>query len=255
MVASIDLNADVGEGFGPWSSGDDESLFSSVTSVNIACGFHGGDPRTMDQAVSLAVRSGAAIGAHPGYWDLRGFGRREMAAAPDEVENDVLYQVGALAAFARSRGASLVHVKPHGALYNQAARDAVLAAAIARGVKRADDRLILVGLASSAVMRRAAEEAGLRFAGEAFADRVYEADGSLRSRGQSETLLSDPAAAARQAVRLAREGRVTAHDGEEVALRAETLCVHGDTPGAPVIARAVRAALEAAGFAVRPLAH
>jgi UPF0271 protein len=255
MVASIDLNADVGEGFGPWSPGDEESLFSSVTSVNIACGFHAGDPRTMDEAVSLAVRSGAAIGAHPGYWDLRGFGRREMAAAPGEIENDVLYQVGALAAFARSHGRSLVHVKPHGALYNQAARDAALAGAIARGVKRADGHLILVGLASSEIMRRAAEEAGLRFAGEAFADRAYEADGSLRSRGKPGAVLSDPAAAAGQAVRLAREGRVVSHDGHDVALRADTLCVHGDTPEAPAIARAVRAALEGAGVAVRPLRH
>ncbi|MFI5184484.1 MAG: LamB/YcsF family protein [Vicinamibacteria bacterium] len=255
-MISIDLNADVGEGFGPWSLGDDdESLFSTVTSVNIACGFHAGDPRVMDRAVSRAVRSGAAIGAHPGYWDLRGFGRREMKAEPGEVENDVLYQVGALAAFARSHGVRLVHVKPHGALYSQAARDAVLAGAIARGVRRADERLFLVGLASSEVMRRAAEDAGLRFAGEAFADRSYEADGALRSRGEAGAVLSDPEAAARQAVRLAREGRVTTHDGREVALRAETLCIHGDTPGAAMIARAVRDALEAAGVALRPLTH
>jgi UPF0271 protein len=166
-----------------------------------------------------------------------------MAADPEEIENDVLYQVGALAAIARSHGASLVHVKPHGALYNQAARDAALAGAIARGVIRADARLVLVGLASSEVMRRAAEEVGLRFAGEAFADRAYEADGSLRPRGRTGAVLSDPAAAARQAVRLAREGS------------AETLCVHGDTPGAPAIARAVRTALEGSGFAVRPLTH
>jgi UPF0271 protein len=255
MVASIDLNADVGEGFGRWSLGDEESLFSTATSVNVACGFHAGDPRVMDRAVSLAVRSGTAIGAHPGYWDLRGFGRREMTAEPDEVENDVLYQVGALAAFARSHGVSLVHVKPHGALYNQGARDAALAGAIARGVKRADEGLVLVGLASSAVMRRAAEDAGLRFAGEAFADRAYEADGSLVSRRETGAVLSEPAAAARQAVRLAREGRVTAHDGQDVVLQAETLCIHGDTPGAATIARAVRAALESAGVAVRPLAH
>ncbi len=255
MVASIDLNADVGEGFGRWSLGDEDSLFSTATSVNVACGFHAGDPRVMDRAVSLAVRSGTAIGAHPGYWDLRGFGRREMTAEPDEVENDVLYQVGALAAFARSHGVSLVHVKPHGALYNQGARDAALAGAIARGVKRADEGLVLVGLASSAVMRRAAEDAGLRFAGEAFADRAYEADGSLVSRRETGAVLSEPAAAARQAVRLAREGRVTAHDGQDVVLQAETLCIHGDTPGAATIARAVRAALESAGVAVRPLAH
>jgi 5-oxoprolinase (ATP-hydrolysing) subunit A len=255
MGTAVDLNVDAGEGFGPWSFGDEAGLFASVTSVNVACGFHAGDPRVMDRTVVQAVGAGAALGAHPGYWDLRGFGRREMAVDPVEVENDVLYQVGALAAFARSHGATLAHVKPHGALYTQAARDEALARAVARGVRRADASLVLVGLASSTVMRRAAEEAGLRFAGEAFADRAYEADGSLRSRRAKEAVLSDPQAAAQQAVRIAREGIAVTPEGEEVAVRAETLCLHGDTPGATVLARAVRTALEAAGIAVRSLAR
>lgn len=255
MSAAIDLNVDVGEGFGRWSFGDEASLIRCVTSVNVACGFHAGDPRIIDRTVALAAGAGAAIGAHPGYWDLRGFGRREMPADPEEVENDILYQVGALAAFARSHGAALVHVKPHGALYNQAARDEALAGAVARGVRRADETLVLVGLASSTVMRRAAAEAGLRFAGEAFADRAYEADGSLRSRRGAGSVVSDPQAAARQAVRIARDGIIVTDEGREVAVDAETLCLHGDTPGAASLARAVRTALESAGVTMRPLAR
>jgi len=255
MGGAIDLNADVGEGFGPWPAGEDAALLASVTSVNVACGFHAGDPRVMDRTVSLAVAVGVALGAHPGYWDLRGFGRREMAADPEEVENDVLYQIGALAAFARSHGAAVVHVKPHGALYNQAARDETLARAVARGVRRAGEGLVLVGLATSSVMREAAAAAGLRFAGEAFADRAYEPDGSLRSRRAPGAVLTDPDAAARQAVGLARDGIVVAHGGREIAVRADTLCLHGDTPGALTLARTVRAALDAAGVAVRPLAR
>jgi 5-oxoprolinase (ATP-hydrolysing) subunit A len=255
MGAALDLNVDAGEGFGPWSFEDEAGLFASVTSVNVACGFHAGDPRVMDRTVARAVAAGAAIGAHPGHWDLRGFGRREIAADPEEVETDVLYQVGALAAFARSHGTALVHVKPHGALYHQAARDETLARAVARGVRRADATLVLVGLASSSVMRRAAAEAGLRFAGEAFADRAYEADGSLRSRRAKDAIVSDPRAAAEQAVRIAHDGIVVTSEGREIAVHAETLCLHGDTPGATILARAVRTALESAGVAVRPLAR
>jgi UPF0271 protein len=214
-----------------------------VTSVNVACGFHAGDPRVMEATVSQAARAGVAVGAHPGYYDLRGFGRREMAADPAEVEADVLYQVGALAAFARAHGTPLTHVKPHGALYNQSARDPALALAIARAVARFDRSLVLVGLASSTVAREAAREAGLAFAGEAFADRRTEPDGSLVPRSVKGAVIEDPEAAGTQAVRLAREGR------------ADTLCVHGDTPGAAALAQAVRAALEAAGFSVRAFAR
>jgi UPF0271 protein len=253
MPRSIDLNADVGEGFGSWTMGDDAPLLSVVTSANVACGFHAGDPQVMDRTVALAARTGVALGAHPGYPDLRGFGRLEIAADPDAVENDVLYQVGALAAFARSHGTRLAHVKPHGALYNQSARDPDLARAVARAVRRAGPELTLVGLATSEPLRRAAESEGLRFAGEAFADRVYLADGSLRSRRLSGAVITDPEAAAAQAVRIARDGVVVAAGGVEVDLDAETLCLHGDTPGAFAIARAVRRALEVAGVAVSPL--
>jgi len=250
---TIDLNADVGEGFGAWTMGDDRPLFEMVTSVNVACGFHAGDPRLMDATVSAAAKAGLAVGAHPGYRDLQGFGRRDLGADPADVEADVVYQVGALAAFARAHGTPLTHVKPHGALYNRAARDPALAGAVARGVRRAGPGLILVGLASSGAMRTAAEAEGLRFAAEAFADRVYGADGSLRSRSLTGSLIADPSVAASQAVRIARDGTVTAVDGTDVVLRADTLCVHGDTPGALEIARAVRAALEAEGIALRAL--
>src|SRR6266540_3984533 len=180
VAGRIDVNADLGESFGAWTMGADEELLGLVSSANVACGFHAGDPVVMDLTVARAVQAGVALGAHPSHFDLRGFGRREIAASPHEVEADVIYQVGALAAFARSHGARLIHVKPHGALYNQAAVDQALAGAIARATARVDRELVLVGLASSATMRRAAEEAGLPYAAEAFADRAYEPDGSLR---------------------------------------------------------------------------
>jgi 5-oxoprolinase (ATP-hydrolysing) subunit A len=250
----VDLNADLGEGFGAYALGDDAALLAVVSSANVACGFHGGDPRVMDRTVALAVRQGVAVGAHPGHFDLRGFGRRAIPAPPDEIETDVLYQVGALSAFARAHGTALVHVKPHGALYNQAAADPAVARAVARGVARAGRGLVLVGLAGSAPMREAAEAEGLRFAAEAFADRRYEADGSLRSRRHADAVLHDPAAAAAQAVAIVREGTVLGAGGQAVRVRADTLCVHGDTPGAAAVARAVREALERAGVTVGALA-
>ena len=239
----IDLNADVGEGFGAWTMGQDADLLALVTSVNVACGFHAGDPLVMDRTVAAAARAGVALGAHPGYPDLRGFGRRPMSASPEEVETDVLYQVGALLGFARAHGARLVHVKPHGALYNQAALDEELARAVARGTARAGRHLILVGLAGSAAMRRAAEAEGLRFAAEA-----------LRSRRLPGAVITDAEAAARQAVSIARDGRVRSAEGADVRVEADTLCLHGDTPGAVANARAVGQALRAAGIALKPLA-
>jgi UPF0271 protein len=252
-VARIDLNADVGEGFGAWTMGADAELLALVTSANVACGFHAGDPAVMDRTVGLAVRAGVAVGAHPGHPDLRGFGRRAVQAAPDDVEKDVMYQVGALQAFARAHGTRLVHVKPHGALYNQAAEDDVIARAIARGVARAGRELILVGMASTEPMRRAAQAEGLRFAAEAFADRRYTPAGTLQSRREPGSVLSDSAEAAAQAVKIATEGRVTATDGSEIALQADTLCLHGDNPAAVAHAAAVRRALELAGVSVQAL--
>ena len=248
----IDLNADVGESFGAWRMGADEELIPLVSSVNVACGFHAGDPLVIERTVALAARSGAAIGAHPGYPDLAGFGRREFDMAPDELEAAVLYQVAAVAGFVRAAGSELSHVKPHGALYNRAARDALVAGAVARAVRRFSAELVLVGLAGSQLLDAGRAE-GLSVAGEAFADRAYESDGSLRSRRLPGAVLADPDAAAGQALRIVREGRVSSFHGTEVEVRAETLCIHGDTPDAVAYARAVRRCLEEAGVRIAPL--
>ena len=255
MVAarvSIDLNADVGESLGPWPMGADEQLIPLVSSVNIACGFHAGDPATIQRTVALAVASGAAIGAHPGYPDLVGFGRRDMEMAADDLEAAIVYQVGAVAAFARAAGAELRHVKAHGALYNRAARDRSVAETIARAVRRCGSELVVVGLAGSALLD-AGQAAGLAVAAEGFPDRAYEPDGSLRSRRLPGAVLADSAAVARRAVMMARDGAVLAVDGSSVRLEVDTLCLHGDTPGAAEHAAAVRAALEATGIAVASL--
>jgi UPF0271 protein len=254
LTDSIDLNCDMGESFGPWPMGADAAILPYITSANIACGFHAGDPRGMAQTVTLAARHGVAVGAHPGYPDLAGFGRRALEMQADELEAALLYQIGALAAIAAAQGQRLAHVKPHGALYNRAAADPAVAAPVVRAVALATRQgpLIFVGLAGSPILD-AARAAGLPVAAEAFADRAYEADGRLRARALPGAVLTDPAAAAAQAVRIVREGRVLAHDGTPVPVQASTLCIHGDTPGAPAIAQAVRAALEAAGIAVRSL--
>jgi UPF0271 protein len=247
----MDLNADLGESYGHWTLGDDERLVPYLSSANLACGFHAGDFRVMEATVALCARSGVAVGAQPGYPDLQGFGRRPMPFTPDEVESLVRYQIGALEGFCRNAGVELRHVKPHGALYNQAAADPLLAAAIARATARFSRDLLLFGLASSEPMASAAADAGLRFVPEAFADRRYLADGSLQPRSEPGSVLTDAAAAAAQAVSIAA-GSVTAADGSRVGLRAESICCHGDTPGAVGIAAGVRAALEGAGVAIGP---
>jgi UPF0271 protein len=248
----IDLNSDLGESFGPWPMGQDADLMASISSANIACGFHAGDPGTMRATVALAKASDVAIGAHPGFPDLVGFGRREMAATPREVEDFVLYQVAALAGIAAAQGVRLQHVKAHGALYNLACRDRPLADAIARAVAAIDRSLILFGLPNSELVR-AGERAGLTVAAEAFADRAYEADGSLASRQKAGSVIHDPAAVVARAITMVRERRVVAIDGSEIALEADTICLHGDTAGAADLARAVRAGLEAAGIEVHSL--
>ncbi|MBW3612987.1 MAG: LamB/YcsF family protein [Chloroflexi bacterium] len=249
----MDLNADLGESFGHWTLGDDEALVAHLTSANVACGFHAGDFRVMDATVALCQRAGVAVGAQPGYPDLLGFGRRPLPFEPDEVTAMVRYQVGALEAFCRAHGVEMQHVKPHGALYSQAAADPALANAIARAVAGFSEGLALFGLASSEPMASAAADAGLRFVPEAFADRRYLADGSLQPRSEGGSLLTDPAEAAAQAVAIAIAGSVTAEDGARVELRAESICCHGDTPGAVEIAAAVRHALDAAGVRVTPV--
>lgn len=249
----IDLNSDLGESFGPWPMGQDASLMSSITSANIACGFHAGDPSVMRQTVALAKQHGVAIGAHPGFPDLVGFGRREMHATPREVEDFVLYQVSALAGIAAAEGLRLQHVKAHGALYIQACRDRSLADAIAKAVASFDRRLILLGLPDSELLR-AGEAAGLRVAAEVFADRAYEPDGTLASRRKPGAVIHDPDAVVERAVRMVREGEVIATDSSAVRLTAHTICLHGDTPGAGELARRVRVGLESAGIRVAQLA-
>jgi UPF0271 protein len=246
----MDLNADLGESFGAWTLGDDERLVEHITSANLACGFHAGDFRVMEATVALCRGAGVAVGAQPGYPDLLGFGRRPLPFSPDEVESLVRYQIGALEAFCRAAGVEMQHVKPHGALYNQAAADPLLATAIARAVARFSRDLALYGLASSAPMASAAADAGLRFVPEAFADRRYLPDGSLQPRSEPGSLITDADGAAAQARLIAVDGVVEAVDGSRVAITAESICCHGDTPGAVKIAAAVRRGLEASGVTV-----
>lgn len=245
----IDLNCDMGESFGAWTMGQDEAVLPFVTSANVACGFHAGDPRVMLATVRAAVRHGVRVGAHVSLPDLQGFGRREMKVTPDEAHAFTLYQLGALDGVARACGVKLAHVKPHGALYNMAARDAALSSAIAAAVAAFDRALVLFGLAGGALVA-AGRAAGLRVAEEAFADRSYEPDGQLTPRGIPGAVLSDPAAAAAQAVALATRGEVVARGGGLLRLRADTICVHGDRPDAAAFARALREALSTAGLRV-----
>lgn len=249
----IDLNADAGESFGAWRLGNDAELLPQLSSVNLACGFHAGDPLTMHRSVALALGHGVAVGAHPGFRDRVGFGRRELAASPDEVYADVLYQIGALAAFLRPFGRTLHHVKPHGALYLKMVRDAPTAEAVARAVRDVDPALPLVGLAGpgGAMLVDVAERSGVRVVLEAFPDRGYTADGRLAPRSEPGALVTDPDKVTARALRMARDGEVETLSGKRLPLEAQTLCLHGDAPHAPAAARAVRQALEAAGIAVR----
>ena len=250
----IDLNSDLGESFGLWPMGQDAALMASITSASIACGFHAGDPGAMRETVALAKVHGVAVGAHPGFPDLVGFGRREMTATPQEVEDLVVYQVAALAGLAATQGVPLQHVKAHGALYNMACRDRALADAIARAVAMIDRRLILFGLPGSELLR-AGEAAGLPVAAEVFADRAYERDGSLASRSKPGSVIDNTDAVVARAVRMVRDRDVVALDGSSISLEARTICLHGDTPDAAGLARAVRAGLEAAGIEVEALSR
>jgi 5-oxoprolinase (ATP-hydrolysing) subunit A len=246
----MDLNADLGESFGRWSLGNDVEVMKSITSANVACGYHAGDPGIMRETIRMAHDAGVAVGAHPGLPDLVGFGRRNMAATPREVEDFVLYQVGALAAIAAAEGVRLRHVKPHGALYNMAIRDRALSDAIAAAIASFDDSLILFALPGTELLR-AGEARGLQVAGEGFADRAYEPDGSLTPRSRPGAVIHDMEEAIRRAVRMARDGVVRAVNGSDVPMRVETICTHGDTPGSSELTRQLRAALEAAGLEVK----
>ena len=249
----IDLNCDMGESFGAYTIGADAEVMASISSANVACGYHGGDPAVMRRTVRLAREAGVAVGAHPGFQDLAGFGRREMRLAPQEIEDMVLYQIGALEAIARREGVRLHHVKAHGALYNMAAKDRLMADALARAVAAFDRSLILFGLPGSE-LTRAGEACGLLVASEGFADRAYEPDGSLTPRSRPGAVIHDTEAVVQRAVRMVVDGRVAAIDGSEMVMHVDTICTHGDTPGAQALTRALRAGLERAGVAIAPVA-
>ena len=247
-MRAIDLSSDLGEG-----AGTDEAIMPFITSANVACGAHAGDEATMRGTIELAVRHGVSVGAHPGYRDPAHFGRVPLELAPEALLADLVSQLDALRAIARAAGVRLAHVKAHGALYNSGERDASVASTIVEAVRRFDEDLVLFAPLGSA-MERAARDVGIRVAREGFADRAYDPDGTLRPRRLPGSVHTDPSVAAAQAVALARDGLVRASDGSDLAIEVDTICVHGDTPNAPAIARAVRAALDAAGVAVRPFA-
>ncbi|MHA3835011.1 LamB/YcsF family protein [Terrabacter sp. AAH1] len=249
----LDLNADVGESFGAWTLGDDAAVLDVVTSANVACGFHAGDPLTLGRTCAYAAERGVVVGAQVGYHDLAGFGRRFVDVPADALAADVIYQLGALSAMAHVAGTRVAYVKPHGALYNAIVHHEAQAQAVVDAVVAVDTSLPILGLPGSVVLERATA-AGLRAVSEAFADRAYTPDGRLVPRTEAGAVLHDPAEVAARVVRLAREGVVTAVDGTDVEVRAESVCIHGDTPGAVEMARAVRRELEAAGFEIRPFA-
>lgn len=249
-MTTIDLNSDVGESFGRWELGDDEAVLGLVTSANVACGFHAGDPTTLRTTCRLAVAGDVAVGAQVGYRDLAGFGRRFIDVEPRHLADDVLYQVGALDALARAEGGAVAYVKPHGALYNTVVHHEEQAQAVVDAVVALDPSLPVLGLPGSALLRRA-EAAGLRTVREAFADRAYTPEGTLVSRREPGAVLHDPEEVAARVVRLVTEGVLQAVDGSDVAVSADSVCVHGDSPGAVAMTRAVRTRLEAAGVRLR----
>jgi UPF0271 protein len=251
-MITVDLNCDMGESFGAWRMGDDGEVLRSVTSANVACGFHAGDPRVMRSTIGMALGAGVAVGAHPGLPDLAGFGRRTMQVTESEAYDMVLYQLGALDAFMRVVGRRLTHVKPHGALYNMAAASRELAAAIARAVLEYDPGLVLFGLAGSQLIT-AGRMAGLRVASEVFADRNYMPDGSLVPRSHPEAQIHRADDAVERAVRMVRDRAVTAIDGTVIEVEPDTICVHGDGPDASEIASRLRRGLVAAGIQPRAI--
>lgn len=251
-ILTADINCDMGESFGAWTMGADAEVMPNITSANIACGAHAGDPGVMRRTVRLAKHHGVSVGAHPGFADLAGFGRREFQADPTETEDSLIAQIGALTAIAKAEGVAVRHVKAHGALYNMAARERRLADAIARAIKAVDPNLIMFGLPKSPMID-AGTAAGLRVAAEGFADRAYEPDGSLTPRSRPGAVIREPAMVVERAVRMVRDRVVLSAAGAEIAMKIDTICVHGDTPGAPELTRRIRAALEAAGIQVSPL--
>ncbi len=253
-MRTIDLNSDVGESFGRWTLGDDEALMPLISSANVACGFHAGDPSTLRRTCTWAAGHGVSVGAQVGYPDLAGFGRRFIDIDPAELTDHVIYQIGALQALAAASGTTVRYVKPHGALYNAIVHHRDQAAAVVDAVRVVDPTLPLLGLPGSAVLQ-IAEDAGLRTVREAFADRAYTAEGTLVSRREPDAVLHDPELVAARMVRLVTEGVITAVDGSEVTVRAESICVHGDSADAVGMAREIRAALERAGVSIGAFAR
>lgn len=251
----IDLNCDMGESFGRYTLGKDQEIIAHITSANVACGFHASDPQVMDRTLALAKEHGVAVGAHPGYLDLRGFGRRNLDCDPEEVRTDVIYQTGALAAIAQSRGMRLQHVKPHGALYNTAAGNKNVARSICAGLASYNPELVLVALAGPGgeVIRAMAAEYGLKVAAEAFADRAYTPEGRLVPRNQPGAVIHDPEVVAARCLRMAQDGVVEAADGSLVPLKPHTICVHGDTPTAVELVKIIATTLKHAGVKLIPL--
>ncbi|OBK47201.1 LamB/YcsF family protein [Mycobacterium sp. 1081908.1] len=249
-MAAIDLNADLGEGFGVWRLGDDDAMLGIVSSANVACGFHAGDPAGLLRVCRAAAERGVRIGAQVSYRDLAGFGRRFIDVAPDDLVADVVYQIGALQAIARASGSAVSYVKPHGALYNTIVTNREQAAAVTAAVHLVDPALPVLGMTGSALFAEA-DRVGLRTVAEAFADRAYRPDGQLVSRREPGAVLHDPAAIAERVLTMVTSGRVTATDGTQIAVGVESVCVHGDSPGAVRIATAVRDRLTAAGIELR----
>lgn len=248
----IDINCDMGESFGAYKLGQDEEILKYVTSANIACGFHAGDPATMRKTVRLALENGVGIGVHPGLQDLIGFGRRNMDISPEEAYDLVVYQIGALSAFVKSEGGKIQHVKAHGALYNMAAQNKELSEAIAKAVYKVDQDLILFGLANGELVK-AGSRIGLRTASEVFADRTYQQDGSLTSRRQSDAMITDDNEAVQQVVRMVNEKKVLTRQNADIEILAETVCIHGDGPHALSFAQKIRTTLEQSGIDVRAI--
>ncbi|AOT70504.1 LamB/YcsF family protein [Geosporobacter ferrireducens] len=253
-MIQVDLNSDLGESFGNYKIGLDESVIQFVSSANIACGWHGGDPLVMQETVAMAKVQGVGIGAHPGYPDLMGFGRRNMTVTPKEIKAYVQYQLGALMAFVMSIGEKIQHVKPHGAMYNMAAKDYSLAKGIAEAIYAVDKDIILLGLANSEMIR-AGEAVGLKVASEVFADRAYNADGTLVARTLPGAVIHDTDLAIARVVRMVKEGKVTAITGEDVAINAQSICVHGDNPEAVAFVKQIRKALEDEGILISKLGN
>ncbi len=253
-MTQVDLNCDMGESYGVYRLGMDQEVIRHITSANIACGFHAGDPSVIQKTVKMAAQAGVAVGAHPSFPDLPGFGRRNMECTPEEITNDVMYQVGAMLAFCRANGVPLQHVKPHGSLYNMAAADERIAQAVVRAVANVDPKLFVVALAgkNAAKMEQIGRENGVRVVFEAFPDRAYTKEGTLLSRKLPGAVISDPEEVAARALRMAAEGKVVTADGTRLSLQVQTLCVHGDNPAAVALVQKIRERLAQAGIGVAP---